>query len=255
MLGRRLVQSPDEDIAETVHHEDECPTNNRPENLRVMTRRAHRKLHAQKQAEAKKELLTYDMVSEALDGRTQKEAAEILQVHPHTLHNRFPEILAPRKRKAPVLIDDPYCIDLIRSLAGNPKWSLKEIAKEAGVSPVSVKRICDRHQIPYTRKSREGEVHRTYNLKKPKLVDTPECVEIVRSLATDPDWSLKEIAKKAGISPLSVRKICDHHKIPYTPKARQVGVYKDRPRRRNRRKNSTLSVLELHESENEPGKQ
>lgn len=150
---------------EIVHHLDECRSNNSPENLEVMTQSEHRKLHARILAEKQKAKLSPSMVRQALRGRTIHQAAKHLGVHHQTLRNRYPDLLADRKRKPPTDIDDPDVVRLIRELASSDQWSLRRIANEHKISAKTTMLICDRHNICWVRKSKVGEVHKQYRRK------------------------------------------------------------------------------------------
>lgn len=164
-LGRPLQQNPDPKIAEHVHHIDGCPTNNDPANLEVLSKSAHHSYESRKWNLSRNTHLTVENVQAALVGRSIRDAAAFLGVHHQTLRNRFPEVLAPRKRKVPTRIDDPVAIATVLRLAGNPKLGLREVSAITRMSQRTVVRICARNGIPWVRKSREGEVRRTYRGK------------------------------------------------------------------------------------------
>lgn len=155
-LGRVLLPG------ESVHHRDGNPTNNADQNLLVLTETEHRRLHNRLRAEARWAGITEAMVREALQGRTLKEAATILRCHQQTLRSRFPDILAPRTRKSPTRIDDPRIVETIRTAAPDPALGYREIARRWGIAEMTVKRICERHSIPWVKKSRLGEKRRQY---------------------------------------------------------------------------------------------
>lgn len=159
-LGRLLTAK------EVVHHRDSNSLNNDPENLQVMSsQREHIQLHARQRAEEQKARLTEDMVSQALQGRSLKQAAALLGVHTQTLRNRFPELVAPRKRKSPTIIDNPAVIETIRRLAPDPLIGYREIARQHGIAEMTVKRICDRNGIVWVKKTKKGEKHKQYRRK------------------------------------------------------------------------------------------
>ncbi len=156
MLGRPLS------AREVIHHKDGNPLNNARGNLDVMAQTDHRKLHAQALAATQKARLTEDAVREALQGRSLRQAAALLQVHTQTLRNRFPELLEPRKRKSPTRIDDPAVWDLIRRVAPDPDLGYRDIAAQYQISFRTVQRICDRLGIPWVKKTKKGEKHTRY---------------------------------------------------------------------------------------------
>lgn len=156
LIGRPLRKG------EVVHHRDEVRTNNAPDNLEVMTKSAHHQHHALIHRRKAQNALTAEMVERALQGRQLKQAASLLGVHTQTLRNRFPELLAPRKRKSPTQIDDPQVVETIRLLAPNPTIGYREIAHQHQIATMTVKRICERHDIPWVKKTRKGEKRRPY---------------------------------------------------------------------------------------------
>lgn len=162
-LGRYLTKD------EQVHHDDEVKTNNNLDNLFLMTRSEHMRLHRLRKRGMKKLApLSEESVREALRQQgTLKKAAASLGVHTQTIRNRFPDLVEPYKRKAPTKIDAAETIDLIRTLAADKSVGYREIAERAGVAYMTVKRICLKNGIPWGRKSRKGEVHRTYRRKTP----------------------------------------------------------------------------------------
>ena len=156
IVGRPLRRSRNPKYAECVHHKDEDRLNNHPSNLEVMTISAHRRHHARKNADALLARLTIEMAVEALDGRTIKEAAKYLRCHPQTLRNRFPDLIAPRKRASPSRIDDPRTIARIQPYARSDQHSLQEASKATNISPATIVAACRHHGIEWTHKRRSG---------------------------------------------------------------------------------------------------
>ena len=144
-LGRIL------DRKEVVHHKDGNRLNNSPENLEVMTQNEHQKLHARERAAIQKARLTESAVQEALQGRSIKEAGAYLGVNHQTLRNRFPDLIAPRKRKSPTKIDDPAILDLVRRVAPDPQLGYREIARHYQISFRTVQRLCERMGIEWVK--------------------------------------------------------------------------------------------------------
>jgi hypothetical protein len=155
-LGRQLR------LGEVVHHIDKCSWNNHPDNLLVMSAAAHHRLHAQQRAEAAKSRLTAEMVVKALDGRSLKDAATELGCHTQTLRNRFPDLVAPRKRRTPTRIDDPKAIAVVLKYAPDPNVELRDVVRLTGMSAMTALRICKRNGVQWVKKTRKGEVKRTY---------------------------------------------------------------------------------------------
>lgn len=175
MLGRPLVRATDREDTEVVHHIDHNPLNNSPSNLQVLTHRAHRKLHARYNADKALARLTADMVQTALIGRTIKQAAEALRVNHQTLRNRFPEILAPRKRRAPADVRDLKWPEVLRPYAEDPAWTLAATVRAVGLSAPVVQRICRENGIPWRANKSGGRTGRPKGSKNrhPRKKPTP----------------------------------------------------------------------------------
>jgi len=165
IIGRPLCTDKDPKKRECVHHIDEDKTNNKPENLQVMTFSAHRSHHTKKMNDKREMLLTAKMVEDALVGRTIKQAAEYLGTHHQTLRNRFPEILAPRKRKSPIDMFDEKNVSVVRKYAQDENYSMLMIGKILGCKESSVLKILKLHGIPWKRKTKKNEVHKCYRGK------------------------------------------------------------------------------------------
>lgn len=172
MIGRPLIQAKDPKVRECVHHKDECRTNNDPANLEVLTFSEHRSHHSTKFQAAQMARLTEAMVTEALDGRSILEAAKHLGVVHQTLRNRFPHLVAPRKRKSPVRMHAPTPgeIEIVKRHAANPLSGLRECKAEAHMSYRTILRLCDKLGIEWVKKSKKGEVKTHYRGKpNPRL--------------------------------------------------------------------------------------
>src|SRR4051812_12723836 len=116
-LGRYLLSS------EHIHHRDEIKTNNDPDNLQVMTRSDHMRLHRAekyKKAHGDREL-TESMVREALLKKRLKLAAAEFGLNTQTLRNRFPHIVAEHQRRSPTKPTDPATIAKVLAVAANDK--------------------------------------------------------------------------------------------------------------------------------------
>lgn len=173
-LRRPLRQSTDPKIGEHVHHIDGCRTNNCPTNLEVLTKSQHHSYESKKWNAGQNLHLTEQSVRDALQGRSIKQAAALLGVHHMTLRNRFPDLLAPRKRKTPTKIDDTKAIASVLQYAANPHMGLREVSLATGISIRTICRIYARHGVEWTRKTRRGEKRRTYRGKPTRQTLEPD---------------------------------------------------------------------------------
>lgn len=148
MIGRPMAKG------EVVHHADENRSNNDPENLRVMHFRDHLRLHASRRIGLTQVQITESEVASALEGRSIKRAAEALGVCAQTLRNRFPDLIRPRQRTSPVLIDDPRDLERILEAARRDDVLLRDLAKELHISAMSILRICRRRGVTWVKKRR-----------------------------------------------------------------------------------------------------
>lgn len=165
ILGRPLARG------EVVHHEDEDRTNNQPWNLRVMSQAAHRSHHAKKVAAANLAPITRDMVAEALEGRSLKNAARLLKVDTQTLRNRFPELTKPRQRKSPTVIDNPRDLALVLEAAPNPEIGLRELMRTVNMSAMTILRICKRNGVDWVKKHREKSTYPGRPIRQAQVTD------------------------------------------------------------------------------------
>lgn len=164
IVGRPLRRSKNPNVAECVHHKDECRTNNDPANLEVMTLTAHRVMHAKEHAHRLLAKITESQVRKALHGRTIKEAAALLHVHTQTLRNRFAALIAPRKRASPHRIDSKETAALIRPYASSDQYSLDDAFRTLRIAPDTIVRACRYHGIPWVHKRRPGRPPKTTHL-------------------------------------------------------------------------------------------
>lgn len=153
-IGRRLVRDhPDPRLNEHVHHIDGSRTNNAPDNLMVLTKSEHHSLESKKWNDPRKLLLDKGKVQRALEQADSiKGAARALGVNHQTLRNRFPELLAPYKRKRPVKLDDPKLIADILRYAADPSIGIEEAARLTGAGMTTVHRVCKRKGVEWVNK-------------------------------------------------------------------------------------------------------
>jgi len=150
-----------------VHHLDNVKNNNLIANLHICTRTEHMRLHRHEYRQKHLLPLTHEAVSSALrETRNLKKAAALLRCHTQTLRNRFPDLVAPHKRKSPTIIDDPHVIKTVLQCAGDPTMGYREVAASTGIAYMTVVRICKKNEISWTKKSKKGETHSKYRRKK-----------------------------------------------------------------------------------------
>lgn len=159
--GRYLAPKTD------VHHKDHDKLNNDIGNLQCMTRGEHMALHNREKRIAAYGPMDRSRVQQELQKGGLKSAARALGVCQQTIRNNFPDLVAPYKRKSPSCIDDPEVIQKVLAVSVDDKKGYREVAAETGISYRTCQRICERNGIPWTRKSKKGEVHPQYRRKKP----------------------------------------------------------------------------------------
>ena len=150
-----------------LHHLNRDKADNRVENLRPCTRSEHMALHRAEWMETRRLPLNEKRVREVLlETKNLKKAAAILHCHTMTLRNRFPDLVKPYKRRSPSQIDHPKVVQQIRVCALNPKMGFRETAQHCGIHWQTVRRICEKNQIVWVRKSKLGEIHKQYRRRK-----------------------------------------------------------------------------------------
>lgn len=146
---------------EIVHHRDRNRANNGIDNLELMPSRSeHMVLHAEEDFEP---VVSEEQVREALQGRTTLEAANLLGVCHQTIRNNYDHLLS--KRKSPASLSDLSLVQRVRSLAADPTVNMRSAAQRIQVGPRFLAKYCHHHGIQWIRKSRKGEIHRTYRGK------------------------------------------------------------------------------------------
>lgn len=181
-LRRPLVQSPDPQISETAHHKDECKLNNDPSNIEVMTKSDHRRHHMLGKITSRADLTEAQVVLALSHTRNSlKAAASLLGIHSQTIRNRFPELVAPIKRKSPANLDDVALLGKVWVLAGDPNVGRRDAAATLGIGVMSVIRICRRNEIPWTSKhpNKKGVQRKHYRGKPTQRMLAERAVETV----------------------------------------------------------------------------
>lgn len=163
-LGRPLRKG------EVVHHRDENPLNNHPDNLEVMTKGDHHKHHMVKYWANRRSHLTDKSVRDALEGRSIKDAAKHLGVSHSTLRLHFPHLVNPRKRRSPTKLDDPVKIAMVLKYAPDRAVQLRDLVAMTGMSAMTILRICERNGVKWQKKTRKGEIRRTFRGKPTRRV-------------------------------------------------------------------------------------
>lgn len=168
--------------------------------------------------------LTREDVIAALDGRRLKDAARVLGCCQQTLRNRFPDLLEPRKRVSPTSIDDPRDLARVLEVATDPRISVHQCAKELRMSTSTVLRICERHGIPWIRKSKKHIKKRMYAAEdwdavaqtkstRPAGPVSQKEIEAVLRLADDPAIGILEAVHQTGFSRGAIYRICKNHGV------------------------------------------
>ena len=185
-LGRPLRQGRDAKIAEHVHHIDGCPTNNDPANLAVLTKSEHHRYESRKYVLSINTHITDESVTDALKGRTIKEAAAALGVCHQTLRNRTPEALQHRMRISPIDLQDAGNAEILRKLAAMPTVSILMAAVVMRTGERTIGKMLKMHQIVWVTPSKKGMVFPTRNGKP-----TPGALKL-RALGIDPASKLRD---------------------------------------------------------------
>ncbi len=143
---------------ECVHHRNEVRTDNRPENLQVLTQTEHRRLHARDRAERAAIPLDPEEVKACLakHGAIKPAARELLVSH-STLRLRFPDLCLPYRRVTPTKIDDPGDISRLLQMATSGVHAWREIARECHMSWRTARRLLERHGVAYVRPPRKDK--------------------------------------------------------------------------------------------------
>ena len=120
-----------------------------------MTQKEHRSHHGLLMAERNLAPISREMVVQALEGRSLKNAARLLKVDTQTLRNRYPDLTYPRQRKSPTVIDNPRDLEKVLAAAPDPNISLEELRKTVQMSAMTILRICKRNGVEWVKKRRD----------------------------------------------------------------------------------------------------
>jgi hypothetical protein len=156
-LGRRLYSHPTNQLlSECVHHVDENPLNNNPDNLELMIQKDHLAMHGRKSTAKMQKNLDLEDVKKALEGRTIKEAAAVLGVTHSTIRRRCPEALVGKMRRSPHDPDGPNLINILRPYAESQDWTVSKTAKQTGISSTLIFYVLRKHNVEWVHASRSG---------------------------------------------------------------------------------------------------
>jgi hypothetical protein len=140
-LGRLLTDD------EVVHHRNGKKTDNRWDNLEILSRSAHGLAHGPASRRLQQTRLTTQQVKEALRGKTTKEAAQLLDVHHQTLRNRFDALLS--KRRSPGGAFPASYVRRAKIYAKNPKMGVREACRRLKTAPYTLRTCCRIHDIEW----------------------------------------------------------------------------------------------------------
>lgn len=200
---------------ELVHHIDENKLNNDLSNLVAIDKKTHMEIHQKLRHDAHYPPVTRDLVKEALTRGGLKAAAKALGCNQETIRNNFPDLVAPYKRKSPVVLDDPKWVSQLATLAADPKIGYREAAKILGISAESIGYILERNGIVWVRKSKTGEIHTKYVRKDQEYLDDPELVEAVRKCAADSHCTLEQASEQLHLPVSQIHRIAVRNKIKW----------------------------------------
>jgi hypothetical protein len=91
-----------------------------------------------------------------------------LKINHNTLRNRFPDVIAPHKRRSPVDVNDPKWPGLIAPLAADPNWTTAAACAELGISFEPMRAICRLHRIAWVANKSKGRTGRPKGSKDKK---------------------------------------------------------------------------------------
>lgn len=229
MLGRPLKPN------EAVHHVDRCRSNNDPSNLEVMDRTEHVAMHGREVSERRKLRLNRQDVIDALEGKKLKDAARLLKCAQQSLRNLFPDLLEHRTRKSPTNLDNPADIARVLKAAVDPRIGVHQAAKSLQMSPRTVLRICERHEIPWVRKSKLGVRKKKYTKSQtprlpPGYWPDDDTVAKILAGAADPTVQQSDLVRDTGISNTLLIRVMKKHGVRWVryrarPTLRASAIY------------------------------
>jgi hypothetical protein len=213
-LGRFLLDE------EMVHHMDENRKNNNIENLQVVSRSDHRKIHCLQNRLRKHGAFDNEEVDRMIRDQGLKKTAKSLGMCTANIRILYPDVVKKYTRKTP---QNPHCPELAKKveiLACDGKKSLRMAAEELGVCIATIARCCNFYDIKWVKKSRVGEVHSKYETKIPRYYDHPNIGEAVRLVAADTGLLLIEKAPLLRISSNGFLGLCAKFSVKNQIRAR-----------------------------------
>jgi hypothetical protein len=216
-LGRYLLDD------EVVHHIDENRKNNKIENLQVVSRSEHRKIHCLQNRLRKNGSFDNAEVDRMLREQGLKKTAQALGMCSSNLRLRYPDIVKKYTRKSP---QNPYCPELskkIAPLAADEKIGLREAANALGICISTVSRCCNFYDIKWRKKSKVGETHSKYEKSQPRYHDHPNAIEAVKLLAADTNLLISEKASILRISSSAFLGLCAKFSVVNKIRGRDSG--------------------------------
>lgn len=170
LIGRPLIQSADPKIQEVVHHKDENPKNNDPENLAVMTMSAHRAHHTRKRSReyyAAKRPSRKEVAAILDQTKSIKATAAHFGMHHQSIRNHYPDLVAPYKRSSPTSARSPtnHELETIRRFAADDQKSIDDCRRALRVAERTVLAICQNFGIEWVPKTKRGQLRRHYRGK------------------------------------------------------------------------------------------
>ena len=190
-LGRFLQSS------ELIHHKNGNKTDNRLDNLQVVSRAEHQAIHQQLKRLKSHDNMQYSVVKELLENHGIKYTAKHFGVVVETLRRHFPELTKNYVRRSPTQIDDPAAIETVKLYAPDNRFGLREVAKLTGISARTIRRICDKNGISWVKKSKVGECHSTYDKRTAQeLIDSnPSLATKILEYALSTDKSMGDLCR------------------------------------------------------------
>ncbi|RHL12359.1 HTH domain-containing protein [Bacillus licheniformis] len=130
-----------------------------------------------------------------------KQLAEKLGVSENTIRRKIEKY---NIEYTPKVIKNKVDVEKLKEeIKSNPQWSVKQLAEKLGVSENTIRRKIEKYNIEYT----------------PKVIKNKVDVEKLKEeIKNNPQWSVKQLAEKLGVSENTIRRKIEKYNIEYTPK-------------------------------------